>query len=54
MLLKARACPDRHFICLKENGQICKIEEYEVLEEKDITIEFKVVKELFTEEQIEQ
>ena len=30
------------------------LEEHEVIEEKDNTIEFKVVKELFTEEQMEQ
>ena len=29
------------------------LEEHEVIEEKDNTIEFKVVKELFTEEQME-
>ncbi len=30
------------------------LEEHDVIEEKGNTIEFKVVKELFTEEQIEQ
>ena len=38
MLLKARACPDRHFVCLKENGQSCKIDEYEVLEKTKMII----------------
>ena len=30
------------------------LEEYKVIEEKDNTLEFKVVKELFTEEQMDQ
>ena len=30
------------------------LEEHEVIEEKDNTIEFKVVKDIFTEEQMEQ